>query len=63
MTIKEKNRKAQDLIMKQISSIGYGSNMETYIKEIGDEKEAYNILSKQMNRVAKMFGYEEAWFS
>ena len=49
--------------MNQISSIGYGSNMETYIKEIGDEKEAYNILSKQMNRVAKMFGYEEAWFS
>lgn len=63
MTNTEKKQKAQDLIMQQISIIGYGESYNDFVKEIGDEEEADKILKQQMDRVAKMFGYKEAWFS
>lgn len=63
MTIKEKKQKAQDLILHQISSIGYGDSYEEFVSEIGSQFEADRILKQQMDRVAKMFGYKEAWFS
>ena len=62
MTKKEKKRKAQDLIMEQIAKIGYGDDYEAFKEEIGDPDEAERILKEQMDRVAKMFGYDQAWF-
>lgn len=63
MTNTEKKQKAQDLIMEQISIIGYGQNYADYVSEIGDEEAADKILKQQMDRIAKMFGFKEAWFS
>lgn len=61
MTKKEKKQKAQDLIMQQISIIGYGENFEEYMQEVGPDGQ--DILFEQMNRVAKIFGFKQAWFS
>ena len=57
-------RKAQDLIMAQIAKIGYGEDYEDFVKEVGggDNEKADAILMEQMNRIAKMFGYNGAWF-
>ena len=63
MTVKEKKQKAQDLILQQISIIGYGDSYEEFVSEIGSQFEADKILKQQMDRVAKMFGYDQAWFS
>lgn len=63
MTVKEKKQKAQDLILHQMSIIGYGGDYDEFVKEIGSQTEADKILKQQMDRVAKMFGYKEAWFS
>lgn len=63
MTKKEKKQKAQDLIMSQIAIIGYGERFNEYIKELGgNEEEATAILKDQMDRVAKIFGFNSAWF-
>ncbi len=56
----EAKKKAQELIMEQIAKIGYGSDFDKYIAEGPDDAE--EILKKQMDRVARMFGHEEAWF-
>ncbi len=61
MKMAEKKKKAQDLIMHQLSIIGYGESFEAYCKETGEDAEA--ILKSQMDRVAKLFGFNEAWFS
>ena len=63
MTKKEKKLAAQDLIMQQMSAIGYGQPYEDYVEKIGNRDEAEKLLLEQMNRVAKMFGFERAWFS
>lgn len=63
MTSKEKKLKAQDLIMQHLSTIGYGSDFEEFAKLVGNEEEATKILFQQMNRVAKLCGYDSAWFS
>lgn len=63
MTQKEKKQLAQDLIMQQISIIGYGENYEEFVKQIGSQTEADKILKAQMDRVAKMFGFKESWFA
>ncbi|MBR2555145.1 MAG: hypothetical protein IKE94_09820 [Aeriscardovia sp.] len=60
MTKKEKKQKAQNLILHQISIIGYGDSFEEYMKEVGEDGQ--EILSQQMDRIAKMFGYDRAWF-
>ena len=61
MTMKEKKQKAQDLIMSQIAIIGYGRPYEEYSEEVGEDAEA--IMKAQMDRVAKLFGFDKAWFS
>ena len=63
MTATEKKIAAQDLIMQQISIIGYGDDFEKFVNEVGDLEEAQKILKKQMDRIAKMFGFNKAWFS
>lgn len=49
--------------MDQISIIGYGERYENFVDEIGSQEEADEILMNQMNRIAKMFGFTNAWFS
>ena len=63
MTAKEKKQKAQDLIMHQISIIGYGNSYEDFVKEIGNQTDADKILKQQMDRIARLFGYDSAWFA
>lgn len=63
MTKTEKKQLAQYLLMKQISAIGYGESYESFVKKIGSQTEADAILMEQMNRIARMFGYTNAWFS
>ena len=55
------DKKAQDLIMDQIAIIGYGERYEEYKKQVGEDADA--VLQAQMDRVAKMFGFKEAWFA
>ena len=62
MTKKEKKMLAQDLIMKQLSIIGYGDAYQDYIEKVGNEDEADTIMLEQMTRVAKIMGYDRAWF-
>lgn len=63
MTKTEQKQKAQDLILQQISIIGYGDSYEEFVNEIGNQEEADKILKAQMDRIAKIFGYQQAWFS
>lgn len=63
-TNKELKQKAQDLLMAQIAGVGYGSEYQDFIELCeGDAALAYSIVKKQMDRIARMFGYEEAWFA
>lgn len=62
MTAKEKKRKAQDLIMEQIANIGYGSDYEEFSGLFESQEEADKVMKAQMDRVAKIMGYEQAWF-
>lgn len=55
MTKTEQKRLAQDLI------IGYGDRFEEFKQQVGDD--ADEILKSQMDRVAKMFGFKEAWYA
>ena len=61
MTKTEQKKLAQDLIMDQIAIIGYGERYEEYKKQVGEDADA--VLQAQMDRVAKMFGFKEAWFA
>lgn len=59
MTITERKKHAQDLLMSEISKIGY--SMEDI------PKEEFDIIMKhikqQGDRIGKMFGYDGMWFS
>lgn len=61
MTKTEQKKLAQDLIMGQIAIIGYGERYEEFKQQVGDDADA--ILKAQMDRVAKIFGFNEAWFA
>ena len=56
--------KAQDLIMSHIARICYEDEYEDFVKEVanGENERADAVLMEQMNRIAKLFGYKEAWF-
>ena len=62
MTKTEKKKLAQKLIMEQIAKIGYGNDYEDFLAKFDSEDEAQEVLYEQMNRVAKLLGYESAWF-
>lgn len=69
MTRAEQKQKAQELIMQHLSTIGYGQSYDDFVREcFGDLSEhslseADALLSIQMDRVAKLFGFDKAWFS
>lgn len=58
----EKKKLAQELIMLQLSIIGYGDKYAEYTEKIGSQEEADKIMLEQMDRIAKMFGFDGAWF-
>ena len=62
ITKNDKKKLAQDLIMRQIAIIGYGDRYNDFVDVCGSQTEADEIMMEQMNRIAKMFGYEGAWF-
>lgn len=63
MTKIEKREKAQDLIMDVLSTCGYKLHESDEYKDFAEDEEFELILKKQMDRVAKMFGFSEAWFT
>lgn len=63
MTKAEKKIKAQDLIMDVLSTCGYKLNESDEYKDFAKEEDAELILKRQMDRVGKLFGFPEAWFS
>ena len=62
MTKTEAKRMAQDLIMEQIAIIGYGDRYEEFSSHFDSQEEADACVKAQMDRVAKVMGYKEAWF-
>lgn len=62
LTPKQLKQKAQDLLMEQIAKVGIGGDYDEFVKFCGDEDLAIVLLKKQMDRIAKMFGYKGAWF-
>lgn len=62
ITKTDKKKLAQDLIMRQIAIIGYGDKYNDFVDIVGNQEEADAIMLEQMDRIAKMFGYEGAWF-
>lgn len=63
MNKKEMKAKAQEEILHQIGNMSYVIH-ESMDFENEKEKEAFQIeAKKQMDRIAKMFGYTNAWFN
>lgn len=71
MTKAEKKKLTKKLVMDQLAKIGYGDGYDDFVYALaGDEPrfkedvlaEADELLMEQMNRVAKLMGYEQAWF-
>lgn len=68
MTRTEQKKQAQELIMNQLAKIGYGQDYDDFVRDcFGDLsehslEEANALLSIQMDRIAKLFGYEKSWF-
>lgn len=54
--------KAQEMLMHQIANVGYVIAESGEIPE--DIREEFTaICFKEMSRIAKLFGYEDAWFN
>ena len=59
----ELKKSAQDLIVNQMAGICSFDEYESFAELCGgDDDVAQKILKDQMDRVARMFGYKEAWF-
>ena len=63
MTKAEIKKAAQDLIVEHMAAIGYSMDYDNFVEKVGDRDLAEKIMKSQMDRVAKMFGYKEAWFA
>lgn len=62
----EARRKAQEMLMHGLGGVlGYWSEGNPdAAKDLGlTDEELHEILQQQADRVAKMFGYEQAWSS
>lgn len=61
---REANRKAQEMLMHGIGNVlGYWSEQDRDVaKDLGlTDEEFHGVLAAQADRVAKLFGYEQAW--
>lgn len=59
----ELKKKAQDIIVSHMAEVCASDEYESIVELCeGDEDLAQDILKGQMDRVARMFGYKEAWF-
>lgn len=63
MTKTEIKKAAQDLIVEHMAAIGYSMDYDNFVEKVGDRDLAEEIMKSQMDRVAKMFGYKEAWYA
>lgn len=63
MTKTEMKKAAQDVIVKRMALVGYSTDYDEYAEMVGDPELAEEIMKSQMDRVAKMFGYKEAWYA
>lgn len=45
-----------------MAAVTGSDDFEAFAEEVGDRNMAEAIIKAQMDRVAKMFGYKEAWF-
>ncbi len=62
LTKAEARKLARELIMVQISTIGYGTGYEEFLGRFEDMHEGEQILKAEMDRVARLFGMKEAYF-
>lgn len=61
MTKKEKKLYAQDLIMQQLGTIsGYVYDNDNLSEE--EQEELMSIITKQGDRIAKLYGFKKMWF-
>lgn len=58
----EMKKAAQDVLMQHMAAVAGGDDFEAFTEEVGDRRMAEQIIKAQMDRVARMFGYKEAWF-
>lgn len=62
-TKKELKQQARDMLMQQIANIGYGDEYDEFISHCGSIEKANEIMIKEMDRLAKLLGYDSAWFN
>ena len=62
MTKSAAKKLARELIIYQISMIGYGERYEEFLKKFDDMHDGEQILKAEMDRVAHLFGMKEAYF-
>lgn len=58
----EMKKAAQDVLVQHMAAVAGSDDFEAFAEEVGDRNMAEAIIKAQMDRVAKMFGYKEAWF-
>ena len=58
----EMKKAAQDVIVQHMAAVTGSDDFEAFAEEVADRNMAEAIIKAQMDRVAKMFGYKEAWF-
>lgn len=58
----EMKKVAQDVLMQHMAAVTGSDDFDEFAEEVGDRNMAVAIIKTQMDRVAKMFGYKEAWF-
>lgn len=63
MTKTEMKKAAQDVLIQHIASVAGSDDFEEFADEIGDRDLAEQIIKAQMDRVARLLGYKEAWFA
>ena len=62
MSKKDVKENAQDIIMSNIANSLYSLANDIEFSD-SDKLKIVEEVKKQSNRVAKMFGYDEAWFN
>ncbi len=62
LTKTDAKKMARELIIKQLSTIGYGDGYEAFLSLFEDMHEGEQVLKAEMDRVARLFNMGEAYF-